>query len=77
MKEKETVEMPGKTVSQEKCAKENPYIMPISEVIEKVSAICKVNGVRRLDLFGSFATGTAATKRGVVIPLLNENNIRK
>lgn len=34
--------------------------MPISEVIEKVAAICKANGVERLDLFGSFATGTAA-----------------
>lgn len=35
-------------------------IMPVSEVIEKVAAICKANGVKRLDLFGSFATGTAA-----------------
>ena len=34
--------------------------MPVSELIEKVAAICKENGVRRLDLFGSFATGTAA-----------------
>ena len=33
--------------------------MPISELIEKVSIICKKNGVKRLDLFGSFATGTA------------------
>ncbi len=32
-------------------------IMPVSEVIERVAAICKANGVRRLDLFGSFATG--------------------
>lgn len=35
-------------------------IMPISEVIAKVARICKVNGVKRLDLFGSFASGTAA-----------------
>ena len=35
-------------------------VMPVSEVIEKVAAICKENGVKRLDLFGSFATGTAA-----------------
>lgn len=35
-------------------------IMPISEVIDRVTAICKENGVKRLDLFGSFATGTAA-----------------
>ena len=34
--------------------------MPISELIEKVSAICQKNGVHRLDLFCSFATGTAA-----------------
>lgn len=35
-------------------------IMPVSEMINKVAAICKANGVERLDLFGSFATGTAA-----------------
>lgn len=34
-------------------------VMPISEIIDSVTAICKKNGVRRLDLFGSFATGTA------------------
>lgn len=34
-------------------------VMPVSELIEKVTAICKANGVKRLDLFGSFATGTA------------------
>ena len=32
--------------------------MPVSEVIEKVADVCKKNGVQRLDLFGSFATGT-------------------
>ena len=51
--------MPEKTVFQKKMAKENKHIMPVSEVIDKVAAICKANGVRRLDLFGSFATGTA------------------
>ena len=35
-------------------------VMPVSEVIDKVAAICKSNGVKRLELFGSFATGTAA-----------------
>ena len=35
-------------------------VMPIPEIIEKVTKICKKNGVKRLDLFGSFATGTAA-----------------
>lgn len=34
-------------------------VMPISEIIEKVTMICKKNNVKRLDLFGSFATGTA------------------
>ena len=33
--------------------------MPVSELIDKVAAICKANGVKRLDLFGSFAAGTA------------------
>lgn len=34
-------------------------VMPIPEIIEKVTEICKKNGVKRLNLFGSFATGTA------------------
>ena len=34
-------------------------VMPISELIEKVASICRANDVKRLDLFGSFATGTA------------------
>ncbi len=34
-------------------------VMPIPELIEKVTDICKRNHVTRLDLFGSFATGTA------------------
>lgn len=37
-------------------------VMPISEVIDKVAAICRANGVKRLDLFGSFATGTATPR---------------
>lgn len=35
-------------------------IMSISELIEKVAAIYKAKGVKRLELFGSFATGTGA-----------------
>lgn len=35
------------------------HTMPISTLIAQVTAICKRNGVKRLDLFGSFATGTA------------------
>ena len=34
-------------------------VMPIETIIEQVSKVCKKNGVKRLDLFGSFATGTA------------------
>ena len=35
------------------------HTMPISTLIAQVTAICKRNGAKRLDLFGSFATGTA------------------
>ncbi|MDC7289068.1 nucleotidyltransferase domain-containing protein [Blautia schinkii] len=35
-------------------------VMPVSEIIGRVAEICKKNGIKRLDLFGSFATGTAA-----------------
>lgn len=34
-------------------------VMPIPELIKRVTEICRRNGVRRLDLFGSFATGRA------------------
>lgn len=51
--------MPQKAAFHEKIADGNTHLMPISEVIDKVTAICRANGVRRLDLFGSFATGTA------------------
>lgn len=34
-------------------------VMPIQEIIDRVTEICKKNGVKRLDLFGSFATETA------------------
>lgn len=34
-------------------------VMPIPELIAKVADVCKKNNVKRLDLFGSFATGTA------------------
>ncbi len=52
--------MHGKTAFQGKSIKGNPNVMPISELIDKVIKICKANGVKRLDLFGSFATGTAS-----------------
>lgn len=56
---KEAIDTPAKTVFQEEVTEDNTQIMPISEVVDKVSAICRANGVKRLDLFGSFATGTA------------------
>ena len=34
-------------------------VMPVDQLIIEVTKICKKNGVKRLDLFGSFATGTA------------------
>lgn len=34
--------------------------MSISELTDQVAKVCKENGVKRLDMFGSFATGTAA-----------------
>lgn len=39
---------------------EKMNVMPIPELIKRVTEICKKNHVKRLDLFGSFATGTAA-----------------
>lgn len=56
---KEAIDTPEKTAFPEEVTEENTRIMPISEVVDKVSAICRANGVRRLDLFGSFAMGTA------------------
>lgn len=47
-------------VNQKKEGKCIVNVMPIPELIDKVAQICKKNGVKRLDLFGSFATGTAA-----------------
>lgn len=55
----DAIEMSEKIFFQKKITEENKHIMPISEVIDKVTAICRTVGVRRLDLFGSFATGTA------------------
>lgn len=34
-------------------------VMPVNEIIERVTAICRENQVEHLALFGSFATGTA------------------
>ena len=35
-----------KTLLQKTIAKENTHIMPVSKVIDKVTVICKANGVR-------------------------------
>ena len=52
-------------------------VMSVSELIEKVSEICKANGVKRLDLFGSFATGTAAPTSDIDFVVYGCNDILK
>ena len=37
-------------------------MMKISEIIKRVTQICRSLHVVRLDLFGSFATGTATSR---------------
>ena len=51
--------------------------MPISELIEQVTEICKKNGVKRLDLFGSFATGTSTPTSDIDFVVYGCNNLRK
>ena len=50
-------------------------VMPVSEIIQRVTEICKKNGVRRLDLFGSFATGTAAPTSDIDFVVYGCDNI--
>ena len=50
-------------------------VMPIPEIIEKVTEICKKNGVKRLDLFGSFATGTATPTSDIDFVVYGCNNL--
>ena len=52
-------------------------IMPISEIIEKVTMICKKNNVKRLDLFGSFATGTATPTSDIDFVVYGCNDLIK
>ncbi len=40
-------------------------VMPIEEIIKKVSAACKKCGADGLALFGSFATGTATSRSDI------------
>ena len=51
--------------------------MPISELIERVTEICKKNGVKRLDLFGSFATGTSTPTSDIDFVVYGCNNLIK
>lgn len=51
--------------------------MPISELIEQVTEICKKNGVKRLDLFGSFATGTSTPTSNIDFVVYGCNNLIK
>lgn len=52
-------------------------VMPVSELIEEVTKICKSNGVKRLDLFGSFATGTATPTSDIDFVVYGCNDILK
>lgn len=51
--------------------------MPIAELIDQVSSICKENGVQRLDLFGSFATGTASPTSDIDFVVYGCNDLLK
>ena len=51
--------------------------MPISELIEQVTEICKKNGVKRLDLFGSFASGTSTPTSDIDFVVYGCNNLIK
>lgn len=51
--------------------------MPISELIEQVTEICKKNGVKRLDLFGSFATGASTPTSDIDFVVYGCNNLIK
>ena len=51
--------------------------MPMSELIEQVTEICKKNGVKRLDLFGSFATGTSTPTSDIDFVVYGCNNLIK
>lgn len=51
--------------------------MPIAEVIDYVATICKKHGCKRLDLFGSFATGTAVPTSDIDFVVYDCDNITK
>ena len=51
--------------------------MPIPELIDRVTEICKKNKVQRLDLFGSFATGTATPTSDIDFVVYGCSNLIK
>ena len=53
------------------------HTMPISTLIAQVTAISKRNGVKRLDLFGSFATGTATPTSDIDFVVYGCNDLIK
>ena len=52
-------------------------VMPVEEIKERVTEICRRNGVARLDLFGSFATGTAAPTSDIDFVVYGCKDIQK
>lgn len=52
-------------------------VMPITDVIEKVTEICRKNGVEHLKLFGSFATGSAGPTSDIDFVVYGCNDIPK
>lgn len=52
-------------------------VMPVEEIKERVTEICRKNGVARLDLFGSFATGTATPTSDIDFVVYGCKDIKK
>ena len=52
-------------------------VMPISELIARVTEICKKNGMKNLQLFGSFATGTATPESDIDFVVYGCDNMWK
>ena len=52
-------------------------VMPVEEIKERVTEICRRNGVARLDGFGSFATGTAAPTSDIDFVVYGCKDIQK
>lgn len=52
-------------------------VMPIDQLIDKVTTICKQNNVQKLVLIGSFATGTAAPRSDIDFVVYGCSNLIK